>query len=1053
MIDFKAPYSRASALGFLDNFLPDDFQRHDEEIKLDFKPQFIRHIRKIGEVASLENALIYEITHESENDPRVSLSKDSFHLLANFNVRKALIFFVSQNSSNYRLSLVTVDLKWESGARVKREYSNPRRYSFFLGPDAKVHTPEEYLIKRGRVCNFEDLTKRFSIEVVNKEFYLEIAKLFTLLAGGKREFGRKSIDAGDGALKLPSTTDDIIHKEFTVRLIGRLVFCWFLKKKQSDKGMALLSDDLLSVKAVRENNNYYHSVLEPLFFEVLNTQVGKRGEQYKKTPWNQIPFLNGGLFNPHAHDYYDLGSFGFSKHINSLKIPDNWFEDLFKIFETYNFTIDENTSVDVELAIEPEMLGRIFENLLAEINPETGETARKATGSYYTPRPIVEYMVDESLKQYLLAKTGLSEDNIFTLLAYDDSDIGLNEKEREKVIGALDAIKIIDPACGSGAFPMGYLQKMLLVLQKIDPESQGWLDKKLASISDTALRKDLKAKLKVDNFNYIHKIGIIRDSIYGVDIQPIAVEISKLRFFLSLIVDEKVNDMKENRGIEPLPNLEFKFVCANSLIGLPKNGHQESFTEATEDIAILKSLRDEYLRSYGYEKKRLEKKFLEVQSRMAKHALSWALWGSEKSQTMKLSQWDPFSEEPCVWFDPEWMFGVKDGFDIIIANPPYIDSEAMVNAGQKSFREVILQTYMMTKGNWDIYIAFFELGFKLMNSDGVLTFITPDKWISKPFGDELRKIKISNISVLLRAGRKVFESAKVDSIISFFSNKQCSDIKILDYDGGQFVFKRVIKKSSLNPPFALDHLFSDSLDLLSKIERSKNKLSDFSNSENACATSDAYKLEPFISELSDNKFDPKKYFKIINTGTIGRFCMKWGIREMTYLKHKYLYPVVDREKFLVAFPNSYGKKSTQPKIVLKGLNLLDACLDKDGIVIPGKTTLIIASSDIQKLKFLLAILNSKLPLFYIKERYPASSYNQGTTFTKEMIDNLPVPDISESKKSQLVDIVDKIISTGIARTEDDKKIIEKYEYQINDIIMELYGLSPGEISLINKSFE
>lgn len=173
----------------------------------------------------------------------------------------------------------------------------------------------------------------------------------------------------------------------------------------------------------------------------------------------QIPFLNGGLFTPQRHDYYEMDQYGNSKFINVLKVPDNWIRELFDIFEIYNFTIDENTSVDVELSIEPEMLGRIFENLLAEINPETGETARKATGSYYTPRPIVDYMVDESLKQYLLTKTNLPEEKIIALLSYGDDEVIMTKAEKDAVINALDAIKIIDPACGSGAFPMGILHK------------------------------------------------------------------------------------------------------------------------------------------------------------------------------------------------------------------------------------------------------------------------------------------------------------------------------------------------------------------------------------------------------------------------------------------------------------------------------------------------------------------------------------------------------------------------------------------------------------------
>ena len=242
------------------------------------------------------------------------------------------------------------------------------------------------------------------------------------------------------------------------------------------------------------------------------------------------------------------------------------------------------------------MLGKIFENLLAEINPETGETARKSTGSYYTPRPIVEYMVDESLKQYLTTKTGISEDRLAVLLAYDIDKLDLQPAEVDKVIDALDTIKIIDPACGSGAFPMGILQKMILILQKLDPDSKKWLARQLERIPD----KTLRGRLKAENVNYIRKLGIIRSAIYGVDIQSIAVEISKLRFFLSLVVDAKI--------VEPLPNLEFKFVAANSLIGLPQ---QNELFDDQEMIEKLKALRDQYFTAIGAEK-RNSKLILEI---------------------------------------------------------------------------------------------------------------------------------------------------------------------------------------------------------------------------------------------------------------------------------------------------------------------------------------------------------------------------------------------------------------------------------------------------------
>ncbi|MBU3955073.1 hypothetical protein KJ633_01290, partial [bacterium] len=696
-MDFRQPYNQKEFTAFLGNFLPDDLAPAEEQInlsELSFKPEKIKKIKFLGNVKSLGDLRVYEIYHDSDLDPRVTLSRELFRLMSGYGVRKALAVFISKTSPDYRFSLATIDLELK-GSRVAKEYSNPRRYSFFLGPDARTHTPYGYLIKQGQVKDADDLKHRFSIEVVNKEFYTEIAILFTKLAGGKRDVGRRKYDE-KGCLKLPSTSNDTVRKEFAVRLIGRLVFCWFLKKKKSESGVSLIQEDVLSSEVVSNESGYYHKILEPLFFQALNTPVDKREKAFRITPWSQIPFLNGGLFSPHSHDYYEQGVMGISKNINTLKIPDGWFKDLFQIFETYNFTIDENTSMDVELSIDPEMLGRIFENLLAEISPETGESARKATGSYYTPRPIVEYMVDESLKQYLLTKTQLKNEIISSLLAYEAEAITLPDSQKEEILNALDSIKIIDPACGSGAFPMGVLQKILLILQKVDPDSKKWMEKKLSKIEDPFVKKSFMEKS--ENFNFIHKLGIIKDAIYGVDIQPIAVEVSKLRFFLSLIVDEIVDDNKKNRGVEPLPNLEFKFVCANSLIGLPKGErHQTSFFEerpeinedARHDIEAwtnnkikeLKKIRDEYLLSYGNEKRKLEEKFKSIQAELFKSAIKSK---SVATQSGALSTWKPFSDEKCEWFDPEWMFGTTDGFDIVIANPPY-GFRKVLSAEEKQF--------------------------------------------------------------------------------------------------------------------------------------------------------------------------------------------------------------------------------------------------------------------------------------------------------------------------------------------------------------------------------
>lgn len=270
------------------------------------------------------------------------------------------------------------------------------------------------------------------------------------------------------------------------------------------------------------------------------------------------------------------------------------------------------------------------------------------------------------------------------------------------------------------------------------------------------------------------------------------------------------------------------------------------------------------------------------------------------------------------------------------------------------------------------------------------------------------------------------------------------ELNIYDVTDGEIVFKRCLSKTELKPPYALDALFSQHYDLLLKLEGQKKVLSHHGTCENACATSDAYKLKPIIKEAQGNT-PSKQQLKIINTGTIGRYVSKWGHREMTYLGGNFLRPVVEKSDFQMVFPNSYGKKGAVPKIIVKGLNLLNGCLDAVGEVIPGKTTLMITSTDVEMLKTLLAIVNSKLAFFYLREKYPASSYNEGTTFTKEMINNLPIPHWSVAERKALEQTVDEILT---AKARDPSIETTEREREIDQRLYTLYGLTPEEIAIV-----
>jgi len=771
---FNESYNRENYLNFLEDFLlPNDFQIEEENVTndLSFSPNKITEVTYLGKSDSLD-ITVYEIKHQSELDPRVTLSREAFKIMANFSKRKALVFFVSENSSNYRFSLVTIDLKLE-GNRVTKLFSNPRRLSFYLGRDAKVHTPEQFLYQKGRVKDFNDLQERFSIEVVNKEFYQNIQFLFYKLVGGKVKQGSHNQDFKP-LLKLPSTQDHKTMQEFSVRLVGRLVFCWFLKKKKSNAGIHLIPTEILSSDAI--NSNYYHKIIEPLFFEILNTPIEGRKENFRNENYDKIPFLNGGLFDPNIHqDYYAVDDNNITLHLNTLKIPDEWLKEFFILLETYNFTIDENTSIDIELSVDPEMLGRIFENLLAEINPQTGNSARKSTGSYYTPRPIVEYMVDESIIQYLISKTKIEVQQIKELLDYNIADTDLDISEKLRVINAIDEMKVLDPACGSGAFPMGILQKLVLVLQKVDPDSIVWVIRQLDKIPNEADKKAREDKFMSENWQYKSKMGLIQNTIYGIDIQSIATEISKLRLFLTLIVDENIIDNKPNRNIHPLPNLSFKFVTANSLVGL--GDEDETMIQNLKMKAKFDVIREKYFSASSKEsKKEIEIEFGNLQKELLdfltepEHQQAYIFDDfTEKkakkkkpinSYFYKLLSWNPFKDEPASWFNPKWMFGVEDGFDIIIGNPPYI--------GEKGNKDIFtpLKNSSLGKrfyqGKMDVFYFFFHLGLDLLKNNGINSLITTNYYITATGAKNLRndfKDRASILKILNFGEFKIFESA------------------------------------------------------------------------------------------------------------------------------------------------------------------------------------------------------------------------------------------------------------------------------------------------------
>ncbi len=1013
------PYYEENFLEYLKTFLP-DFQ--EDSRLVDVGKSGFTEIKTLGQSQELRTTVL-TIKGKFNLDSRLALTKKSFQVLKKLSIYRCLVVYLNEDEKMWRLSLLTAIPRIVQGS-VEVQFSNPKRHSYVLGTDVGTSTARKYLSKLGRVKDFEDLVFRFSVEAVNKDFYAEINSAFYELVG---KFDDNGFELASPLLKLPGTATLVDNQNYSVRLLGRILFMWFLKQKHSTSGMPLLPNEVLEGLAKKD---ILTDCLEPLFFEVLNKPQTERRTENRGNGYEFVPYLNGGLFQPVSGPSGDF--YHWNNTDEKVTIPDSWFVKLFETLNSYNFTIDENLDNDIDLSIDPEMLGRVFENLLAEINPVTGQVARKSTGSYYTPRSIVSYMVDNSLEQYLLAKTKVPHEKIKALITtdeFDDQENPLTTEEQLSIIKNIRDLKFFDPACGSGAFPIGMLQKLLWVIEQIDSTGEKFLE-------DKATKSN---QLSSENASALYRIKkhIIKKSIFGADIQPIALEISRLRCFLTLIVDQQVLDEQENRGIDPLPNLEFKFVCANSLIPLSPKEQQLVFGEDANLDEKLIDLRDKYFDSRDLAKKR---KLQDTYLKLIRGDESLFV---ESDRTVQLKSYHPFqSESAAEFFDPWQMFG-QESFDIVLANPPYIDSEGMVKFGQSGAREFISKNYRFAKGNWDIYIAFFERGLGLLNDSGTLVFITPDKWMSKPFGEALRTNELHRIKSILVAGRHVFDSAKVDSVITTFTSKEHSELDILEFDDGLPTKRRSIPKGLFGPPYALDSAFSANFDFLLACATNLGKMSELCDFENACATSDAYKLKPIMQNLEGN-FDPKKHFKVINTGTILPFANKWGKSEMVYLGDKYLFPVVEREAFLREFPNTYSQKAQKPKVIVKGLNLLDATLDLDGSIIPGKTTLIGSSAKPDDLYFALGVLNSRFALFYLKNRYPASSYNQGITFTRDMLMDLPIPNaVDPSAKANFVALIKSMHENASLDGFD----LTAARRSADEMLLDMYGFTEEERSL------
>ena len=787
----ESRYNREAWQGLLHDIFHNNIKFWSNPIPIQVSSRLAKTALRLGNItlSDGETIAVYEVELNDKVD--ISRNKRGIRDMLTSDWRGmgyigAFVFSYRKNESSLRFSYVSETWDFDKDGNYKKRSTDTMRYTYLLGEGRGCRTAvDRFTALKESKQTLSDITAAFSVETLTKLFYKDLFDwyLWAISPEGNISFPNNTVIEDDDR-------EDLEKK--IIRMITRIIFVWFIKQK--DLVPSRLFDESFIDTILKDfdsqsttSGNYYNAILQNLFFATLNRAVEdengeKRGfaERVGLTDvktlyrydelftiskdeiislFSEVPFLNGGLFEcldktktldgVNKAYYYD----GFSRNASKFSdgryryravVPNILFfepeKGLFSILNRYNFTIEENTPEEQQVALDPELLGKVFENLLGAYNPETKETARNQSGSFYTPREIVGYMVDESLNAYL-------GDTPFhrSLFAHDFKYEPERASEYNEIARKLKSVKVIDPACGSGAFPMGMLNRMIDILQRIEP----------------------------DENTYAQKLTIIENCLYGSDIQSIAVQITKLRFFISLICDCEKDPSKPNFGIPTLPNLETKFVAANSLIGMKMPTELSLFSSDIENTkAALKEVRHKhFLAKTAKTKSELRAQDQKLRDTLAKLLAEHESFAENPEDAKLLAAWNPYDQNAvCKFFDPAWMFSLNDSpFDIVIGNPPYIQLQN--NGGELAtlYADCGYKTYARTG---DIYCLFYERGWQLLKDGGHLCYITSNKWMRAGYGEKTRDFLSHNTDPQLLidfAGVKIFESATVDTNILLFS--------------------------------------------------------------------------------------------------------------------------------------------------------------------------------------------------------------------------------------------------------------------------------------------
>ena len=983
----------------------------------------IRSIKQIGMMyVDVEPLLIFDVTVSN----RVMMERNRV------NIQRLIRMVMDSFSCAFMLFHYENDTRWDWRFTFchkkgnKEESTDSKRYTFLLGPDQSCRTAADNFMalydKRASLA-IKDIEDAFNVEALSKEFFGKYKAQYEAFVnymvdpanGMRQDFIDTDFDqTGMAADKIRNREEKPI-RDYVKKLLGRIVFLHFLQKKgwlgvpagkewgRGDRDFML---HLFENASDKQKDNFLDDVLYGLFVKGLDLNRSDKGDIYDTMVKGfrncRIPYLNGGLFERDEQDD------------NSTVFPAEYFHSLLTMLSQYNFTIDENDPNDAEVGVDPEMLGRIFENLLED---------NKDKGAFYTPKEIVQYMCRESLIAYLQTDQRKEDRERIRqfVTTHDVEQLGdLKEDIDQKLID----VKICDPAIGSGAFPMGLLRELYFCRSAIEPNI-------------------------VENAANI-KRHIIQNNIYGVDIERGAVDIARLRFWLSLIVDEKTP--------EALPNLDFKIMQGNSLLEQYKGVDLSTMTEkkvgAGEGITLFdnmldvyrKNLRDKLAEYYAcpeHDKKvQLRKEIADiVKQELVEQVIHIDFEDLDLSANSQFFLWH-------TWFHDVFSRPSKEGFDIVIGNPPYIDSETMTNVMPK-LREQYSQIFTCAKGNWDMFVVFVEMGINLCWSGGIYSFILPNKLIAAKYTSKLReKIVINDIIEIRDYSRlPVFINAAV---------YPCTIVghKTLSKNGNnlsRFIVMRTVKEIERENSTLQEIIGSEYWDVFfrSEIEFSiikkflahKTILSDKWNVIGSATVAEAYELKKVLYDAKNGSSS----LKVINTGTIDPYKSLWGIKSMQYIKGKYQYPRVSQNDLMTISKRRYNQAMSN-KIIVAGMSSRIEAVYDDGETLGGKSTTIIMGDD---LRFLLGLLNSKLVSFSINILYNSIKMAGGylNIGTRE-IENIPIPITSPVVQHSIESLVDGILEKICENTQMDSSNLEN---EIDGLVYSLFGLSEDEIKIVESN--